>query len=185
MFRKYSFILMLSILAMPAFSASSEKSSAYSKGAKIILQFHTMYGVNGPFLSHNPSVDSDPTVRGILGDYQPWQIAKSVEGKLFSNGKLIINIKGLIFNNPPPANNDNDEDHFRALVSCQTAPDGAASPFSTFITDPFSVHKPIGKGNANIKAQINHLPDPCLAPVVMILNGDHNEGDVWFAVTGN
>jgi hypothetical protein len=28
------------------------------------------------------------------------------------------------------------------------------------------------------------LPSPCVAPIVMILNGDPAEGDVWFAVTG-
>jgi len=190
MFIKYSLILILSILAMPALAASSAKAEDHHKGAKIILHFKSMFGVDAPFLSTPPPdanppgngpLDSDPKVRDVLGDYQSWKIAKSVDGKLFSDGKLIINIKGLIFGNGSP----NDEDHFRVLVSCQTAPDSTTNtPFSNVITDPFPVHKPIGKGNANIKVQLENFPSPCLAPAVMILNGDSAEGDVWFAVTG-
>lgn len=194
MFRTYGLILILSILAMPVFAENSMQSSAQYKSPKIILHFKTMFGVDNPFLSTSPDLDGplpdDPVLRGILGDYSSWKINKSVEGKLFSDGKLIINIKGLIFGD----GSDNDEDHFRALVSCQLTPDipgVAPATFSTFITRPFPTGGPhnnprlIRKGNAIINAKIPNFPDSCIAPVVMILNGDPAEGDVWFAVTGN
>ena len=180
MFRIYSFIIMLSILAMPAF-AESFPNPSFHFNKKIILHFDTMFGVQGIFLSSNPTVSTDPTLRDVLGDYQSWKINKSVNGVLFSDGKLIINIKGLIFGDGSP----NDEDHFRALVSCQLTPDtsSATATFSKIITDPFPVDNPISKGNAHIKTKIK-LPHPCVAPVVMILNGDPAEGNVWFSVTG-
>jgi hypothetical protein len=184
MFRMPSLILILSIFAMPAFAGNSTKSSDNDHEAKIILQFHTMFGVNDPFLSHETPLPNDPTLRGILGDYQSWKIKKSVNGMLLSDGDLFVNIKGLIFGN----GTDNDEENFRALVSCQLTPDvpgGASATFATFKTGPFSVSHPIGKGNANINAHIPNFPNSCIAPVVMILNGDETEGDVWFAVTGN
>ena len=188
MFRIYKFILILSMLVIPAFSASahakeSPESPAGEKSEKTILHFKTMFGVDGVFLSSNPTVPKDPTVRGVLGDYQSWKINKSVNGALYADGRLVINIKGLIFGDGSP----NDEDHFRALVSCQITPDvpgGASATFFTFKTNPFPVHHPISKGNANIDAQIP-LPSPCVAPVVMILNGNPADGDVWFAITGN
>ncbi|MDD5411187.1 MAG: hypothetical protein PHF31_07200 [Methylobacter sp.] len=184
MFRIYKFILILSMLVMPVFAVNAEESSSHNdKSQKIIIHFHTMFGVDKPFLSSNPSQSSDPTVRGVLGDYQSWKINRSVNGILFADGRLIINIKGLIFGDGSP----NDEDHFRALVSCQLTPDvpgGEAATFSNFITAPFPVHNPIGKGNAKIDAKIP-LPSPCVAPVVMILNGNPADGNVWFAITGN
>jgi len=183
MFRICKLILILSMLVMPVFAVNAEGFSHNNKPPKTIIHFNTMFGVDKPFLSSNPSQPSDPTVRGVLGDYQPWKINRSVNGQLFADGRLIINIKGLIFGDGSP----NDEDHFRALVSCQLTPDvpgGKAATFSKFITNPFPVHNPIGEGNANINAKIP-LPSPCVAPVVMILNGDPAEGDVWFAITGN
>jgi hypothetical protein len=182
MFRICKFILILSMLVMPVFAVNAEDFS-HNNPPKTIIHFNTMFGVDKPFLSSNPSQPSDPTVRGVLGDYQSWKISRSVNGQLFADGRLIINIKGLIFGDGSP----NDEDHFRALVSCQLTPDvpgGEAATFSNLITDPFPVHNPIGEGNANIDAKIP-LPSPCVAPVVMILNGDPAEGDVWFAITGN
>ncbi|MGJ0484499.1 MAG: hypothetical protein ACR65R_08195 [Methylomicrobium sp.] len=201
MFRTYTLILMLSLLTMPAFADNSSGSK------KIILQFNTMVGVDTPFLSTPPPdncvgaacdpLPTDPRLRNIPGDYESWKV-KTVNGKLFTDGTLIINIKGLIFGDGSP----NDEDHFRAFVSCQLTPDLPPSPqhptgvpatFTDPIQDPGLLTAPfptggkkndpksIAKGNANIKAKVN-LPSPCIAPAVFILNGD---GAVWFAVTGN
>jgi len=193
MFRKCALILLLSLLTMPAIAKNSDHHK------KIILQFNTMFGVDAPYLSTPPPdatppgngpLATDPLVRGVLGDYTRWAI-DHVNGKLFSDGTLIINVKGLVFfENGNPTN---DETDFRALVSCQLTPDippdpsvpgdtGKPATFSNLITDPPSpVHTPITKGNANINAKVK-LPTPCVAPVVMILSGD---GSVWFAVTGN
>lgn len=198
----YALILMLSLSTASVFAANSSQPN------KLMLQFNTMAGVDAPFLSTPPPdncvgaacdpLPTDPRLRNIPGDYESWKV-KTVNGKLFTDGTLIVNIKGLIFGNGDP----NDEDHFRAFVSCQLTPDippdpntpnGTGTP-ATY-TDP--VHNPdlltapvptggpkndpkrIAKGNANIKAKVN-LPSICIAPAVMIMNG---EGTVWFAVTG-
>lgn len=194
MFKPYALILMLSLVTAPAFA----KHDSHEK--KIILHFETMAGVDAPFLSTPPPdpcsgtqcnpLPTDPRLRNFPGDYESWKINK-VNGKLFSDGTLIINIKGLIFGNGNP----NDEDSFRAFVSCQLTPDLPNAPATYtdplnepgLLTDPFPTGGPhndpklIAKGNANIKAKVD-LPSPCIAPAVLILSGD---GVVWFAVTGN
>lgn len=143
-----------------------------SKG-KGILAFKTMYGVGGPFLGAvNP-------VRGVNGDLLPW-IVKSAKGTLTSRGKLSINVKGLVFPDdpsvPPELRGINDDDHFRALVSCLTV-NGDAVVETNVTTEAFPASM---KGNAKIKAQLS-LPQPCVAPVVFILGGDE---DVWFLASG-
>ena len=138
----------------------------------VFLTFQNMYAVDGPFIT--PEGFADPNIRGVPGDYQAWKINKFIKGWLFTNGRLVIQVRGLVFPNAP-----NDEDNFRALVSCLTE-DGDQISTVNVTTAGF----PTGPaGNANINAKL-HLPNPCVAPIVMILNGDPAEGDVWFAVTG-
>lgn len=158
---------MLCMLAIPSFAANNSKISPQE-----ILQFKTMNAVQGAFLT--PEGLTDPNIRGIVGDYQAWKINKSIKGRLFADGRLIIQVRGLVFPDAP-----NDEDHFRALVSCLTESNGQIVTDNQ-ITSPF----PTGpKGNANINAHLQ-IPSPCVAPIVMILNGDPTEGDAWFAVSG-
>lgn len=151
------------MLAMPSFAANKPQK---------ILQFTSMFAVDGAFLT--PQGDKVPNIRGIVGDYQAWKINKFIRGRLFSDGRLIIEVRGLVFPNAP-----NDEDHFRALVSCLTNSNGQIVTQNA-ITPPF----PTGpEGNANINAHLQ-IPSPCVAPIVMILNGDPAEGDAWFAISG-
>jgi hypothetical protein len=129
-----------------------------------ILRFKTMYPVDGPFLNST-------AIRHVPGDESPWIIKKFANGILYSNGRLIIHVRGLVFPDRP-----NDEDNFRGLVSCLTE-DGNNIVESNVITQPF----PTGpEGNADIDAVVA-LPNPCVAPIVMILAGSE---DKWFAVTG-
>ena len=144
-----------------------------SKG-RVILAFSTMYGVNGPFVgAANP-------LRGVNGDALPWVVSKSAKGSLTSTGKLNIKVKGLVFPDdpsvPPELRGINDDEEFRALVSCITV-DGDEVTEENVMTEGFPADT---KGNSKIKAQVA-LPDPCLAPIVMILGGDE---DLWFAATG-
>lgn len=163
-------LLGIAVLSFAAVLVASQASAQYGGGGGMgsksgaLLSFKTMYGVNGPFLgATNP-------VRGVDGDADAWFV-KSAKGTLTSNGKLNINVKGLVL---PSGTNDAAE--FRALVSCLTV-NGANVVEDNVVTQGFAANT---KGNAKIKAQLT-LPQPCLAPIVMILPGDE---DVWFAMTG-
>jgi hypothetical protein len=188
MFKNLTAILIVSILSMPTFagygsSNNSNNSSGNSSSGRVILRFDTMYAVNGPFVSHAPAQPGDPTIRDVLGDSLPWKINKSINGVLTANGSLKIQVRGLVFPDRP-----NDEANFRALVSCQTV-ENKAIVVKNLITAPFPTggrhNNPnlIARGNATIKARLS-LPNPCIAPIVMILNGDGQVGNFWFAVTG-
>jgi len=159
------------MLAMPSFAEDHPKTDSIE--VPEILRFNSMYAVDGAFLT--PDGATEPTIRDIVGDYQSWKINKFIKGVLFSDGKLIIQVRGLIFGNNDP----NDETQFRALVSCLTNDNGLIVT-KNVITAPF----PTGpEGNANIKAHLQ-LPRPCVAPIVMILNGNPLDGNAWFAVSG-
>jgi len=162
MIKKYCLFIVLCLLVATSFASSS---------TNMVLRFNSMYPVDGAFLT--PEGLTDPNIRGIVGDYQPW-ILKSSKGELKADGRLLVQVRGLVFPNAP-----NDETAFRALVSCLTDDHGVVVT-QNVISDPF----PTGpKGDATITAHLA-LPHPCVAPIVMILNGDPNEGNVWFAVSG-
>jgi hypothetical protein len=152
-----------------AMSQDRQRTSPSESRQQEILHFSTMYAVDGPFLDST-------AIRDVPGDYAPWIIAKYALGHLYSNGRLIIHVRGLVFPDAP-----NDEPSFRGLVSClseEVQPDKTVMVVTRNVTtDPF----PTGpEGNANIDAKVD-LPNPCIAPIVMILSGSE---DVWFAVTG-
>ncbi|HWO99670.1 MAG TPA: plastocyanin/azurin family copper-binding protein [Methylococcus sp.] len=142
--------------------------------AKVILNFGTMYAVDGPFVG-----DANP-IRDVPGGGLPWQITKFAKGKLFADGRLVIQVKGLVFKDdpvvPPDKRGTNDQLTFRGLVSCLTEQEGQVVT-RNLITDGFPA-TPSGK--AVIKAKLE-LPNPCVAPIVMVLG---ETVDRWFAVTG-
>src|SRR5262249_52792171 len=128
--------------------------------------------VDAPFLGNtNP-------VRGFDGDDEPW-IVRNATGTLDTSGNLAVLIKGLVFtDNPDPSLiGKNDEDEFRAVVSCMTVQDGTTVTEASVTTPGFHANS---AGNAVIRSQVE-LPDPCLEPVVLII-GDEGE---WLAVTGS
>jgi len=136
-----------------------------------ILAFDTMYGVSGPFVG-----DANP-VRGVPGDESPWGVDRAF-GTLDSDGNLVIVVRGLVFtDNPDPTLiGKNDETQFRGLVSCLTE-DGNTVTESNVIT-PGSPATPTGDSVIHAKVA---LPNPCVAPIVMVLAGSE---DKWFAMTG-
>src|SRR5207248_9006432 len=110
-------IAFLFLAGLFTFMAPSEAGGFGIPHAKTILAFRTMYGVDGPFVGKaNP-------IRGVIGDELPWEIRKAV-GKLDTNGRLKILVRGLVFKDDPsvPMNlrGKNDEAEFRGLVSCLT-----------------------------------------------------------------
>jgi hypothetical protein len=103
-----------------------------------------------------------------------------VRGELDSRGHLTIFVRGLVFADdpsvPPELVGTNDEPTFRGLVSCLTETEDSVET-QNVTTDgfPADVH-----GNSFIHARIE-LPNPCVAPIVMVLAGSE---DKWFAMTG-
>jgi len=159
----------LGLLTLPASAGMSQGHSKHDNRA--VVAFKTMFGVDDPF------VGATNMIRGVAGDEAPWEI-KSAVGSLTASGKLNISVKGLVFKDDPRSPADsigkNDEPTFRALVSCISTTE--AAPVNV-MTDEFPANE---KGNAKIKAQLT-LPNPCVAPVVMILAGSELK---WFAASG-
>jgi len=160
--------------------ASSANAGEHLRGreeirVRVMLAFQTMYGVDGPFIG-----DANP-IRGIPGDEAPWEITRGVIGKLFTDGHLLLHVRGLVFKDsplvqPPSLIGTNDASEFRAVVSCLTE-EGDQTPVVNVASPNFPANE---KGNADIDAHLD-LPNPCVAPIVFILPGDE---DKWFAVTG-
>jgi hypothetical protein len=149
-------------------------AAATKEKAHVLLSFQTMYGVDGPFVG-----EANP-IRDVIGDELPWEITKSIKGKLDTAGHLKITVRGLVFKDDPavPAElrGKNDEAEFRGLVSCLSE-EGEAVVTKNVITPGFPAS---AEGNAVIDTQIE-LPNPCVTPLVMVLAGSEEK---WFAVTG-
>jgi hypothetical protein len=142
-------------------------------GENVVIAFSTMYGVDGPF------VGEDHPVRNIIGDELPWSIESAV-GALDAEGHLTVRVRGLVFKDdpsvPPELRGINDESQFRAVVSCLG--EGATdTPVENVATAGFAATP---AGDADIATKVE-LPNPCIAPIVMILAGSE---DKWFAITG-
>jgi hypothetical protein len=172
---KLMFVIPLSLaFAGACLAADSDQQDHNTHGRRTILSFSTMYGVDGPF------VGEANAVRGVVGDELPWTIAGFVHGDLDNRGRLTIFVRGLVFADdpsvPPELVGTNDEAEFRGLVSCLTEASDAVET-ANVVTEgfPANVH-----GDSFIRAQVE-LPNPCVAPIVMILAGSE---DKWFAITG-
>lgn len=138
-----------------------------------LLAFHSMYGVDGPF------VGNTFPLRGFPGDELPWTVA-SAQGRLDTDGHLTVRVRGLVFTDdeevPPELRGINDESTFRAAVSCTTEK-GDSVVRRSVVTQPFPATR---TGNSQIRATVE-LPNPCVAPTILVLAGSE---DKWFAVVG-
>ncbi len=169
-------VLILSVLCSTLLTAAAALHPHGPHGpVQRVLSMHTMYGVDGALVGPaNP-------IRGIVGDELPWVVGKSTHGELDSNGRLRVHVHGLVFADdpevPPELRGKNDEEFFRAVVSCLTV-DGSGTLVETNLTTegfPASA-----SGNAEIDTTVE-LPSPCVAPIVFVIAGSE---DKWFAVTG-
>jgi hypothetical protein len=155
--------------------SSAANSGTLPKPPKVLSAFTAMYGVDGPF------VGTGFPVRGVPGDDLPWEPPSLAVGHLTTDGFLFIVVRGLVLGNddvvPENLRLTNPDDTFRGLVSCLTE-EGDAVVEKNVTTRPFPADP---KGNSVIVQKLD-LPNPCVAPVVMVLDGDE---DVWFAMTGN
>jgi hypothetical protein len=141
---------------------------------KTLLAFQSLYGVDGPFVG-----DANP-VRGVPGDGLPWEIPTVANGVLTVDGGLFIAVRGLVLGEddvvPEELRGVNPDATFRGLVSCLTE-EGDSVVEENVITKEFKADR---RGNSLIAAKLE-LPNPCVAPIVMVLAGDR---DQWFAMTG-
>lgn len=140
----------------------------------VLIAFHSMYGVDGPFVGEANPVDD------IVGDELPWEVRGFARGRVTTEGNVVVLVRGLVFKDepsvPPELRGKNDESEFRAAVSCLTE-DGDEVVRRNVVTPgaPADEH-----GNSVIIAHVE-LPNPCVAPAVFVLAGSE---DKWFAATG-
>jgi hypothetical protein len=154
-------------------AARRAAARAEASGGGVLLQFGAMYGVDGPFVG-----EANP-IRDVPGDELPWTIGRS-HGHLGTDGQLVLIVRGLVFTDdeevPPELRGTNDETEFRALVSCLTE-EGDSVVTRNVISAGFPATP---AGDSTIVTHLD-LPNPCVAPVVLVLAGSE---DKWFAVNG-
>jgi hypothetical protein len=159
-------LALASVLSL-ATTAIAREDDHKDREGRTILEFDTMFPVAPPFLS-------SPVIRGVVGAGAAWKLT-SVEGELKTNGKLEIDVRGLVL----VSTGQNPAATFRGAVSCLT-PDGAGGVATV---NKFTREFPATPtGNAHIEDVIPDLPHPCVAPIVFVVRGNTL---VWFAVTGN
>jgi hypothetical protein len=154
----------VAVLLLQATAASSRDSN--------VLEFGRMAPVTGPYVGGaNP-------LRGVNGGGLPWQI-RSAHGELTGNGKLEVEMRGLVLFDGPPVpearRGTNPIPSFDAIVSCLSIQDG--NPTTVNVATPSFPAS--STGNAEIEARVM-LPHPCIAPIVFV----GPNGTTWFAATG-
>lgn len=117
-------------------------------------------------------------IRGISGGGLPWEL-ESGSADLRAGGQLHVEVEDLVLARraPVPANlqGTNPFPQFKAIVSCLTTADGAATTASVS-TETFDA-TPTGDGELDTSVA---LPSPCFAPVVFVTAPT----GAWFAITG-
>jgi hypothetical protein len=117
-------------------------------------------------------------IRGVVGGGLPWQL-DSGSADLRADGRLHVEVEGLVLAQraPVPANlqGTNPFAQFKAIVSCLTTTNGAATT-ANISTAPFAV---TSTGDGELDTTVA-LPSPCFAPIVFVTA----PAGAWFAVTG-
>src|SRR5438445_10185118 len=98
-------------------AAPGRSAPAQPVTVQTVLSFTSMAGVDDAFINNT-------AVRDVKGDELPWDVG-TVNGSLTSDGHLHLAVTGIVFSNdpkvPPNLRGINDEDQFRAVVSCLTS----------------------------------------------------------------
>jgi hypothetical protein len=164
--------LAFAVLGALALALTLAVAAGASARGMTIMEFNVMAPVAGPFVgATNP-------IRGINGGGLAWQLA-SAEGELRADGKLELEVRGLVL----VATGANPVPLFRATVSCLVS--NATTPVNVSTNPVPATTGPAaqGGGNAHIEARLA-LPHPCLAPIVFVNNGTVPAPGQWFAITG-
>lgn len=152
------------------------QTAAAGDGMRVrdVLTFDTAFADVAPFIG------TKGTIRDVVAAPFPWAI-KSIHGDLDSDGRLNVEVAHLVLANDPavPAGlrGTNPVPFFAAIVSCETASNGAVVT-QNVTTGNFPATK---TGNASIHQRLA-LPTPCAAPDVFVTSPN---GAVWFAATGS
>lgn len=169
------------VIMIAAPNVRPASGSPAAGGVETVLSFTTMAGVDDAFLNNT-------VVRGVKGDELPWEVG-TVDGSLSTDGHLHLAVTGIVFSDdpivPPELRGINDEDQFRAVVSCLTnrGVNGKGRGHGLVMTDNiFTEGFPATRtGDSTIDTTVT-LPSPCVAPIVFVVAGSE---DKWFAVTGS
>jgi hypothetical protein len=125
-----------------------------------------------------PYTGSANAIRGVPGGGFPWEI-EAGSADLRASGALHVDVEGLVLARraPVPAGlqGTNPVPQFKAIVSCLTTSDGAAT--TTNVSTPLVPASTAG--DAEIDTAID-LPSPCFAPIVFVTTPT----GAWLAVTG-
>jgi hypothetical protein len=105
------------------------------------------------------SVPSDPLVHGTAPGLLPWKMHRSSSIKLFSDGRLGIKVKGLVFTAGPFVGTAGPVAGISASVFCG---DSASAAVATTAVAPLSV-----EGDGRIDAVVA-VPESCPDPVVLV-----------------
>jgi hypothetical protein len=138
-----------------------------------IIEFDTLVGVDGPFLSNaNP-------LRGVDGGGLPWVLERA-QGRVRDDGELDLDVRGLVI--PERAGfGFNPAPFFRVVVSCLSV-DSAGLVQVVNVSTTNGAEVMLGDpqhGDARFKTHLD-LPSPCVAPILFVTS----PGGAWFAATG-
>lgn len=145
------------------------RSSDRSDEAKV-MEFDTMFGVTAPFLG------AANAIQGVPGAGAPWR-NPTVEGELKSDGKLEIEVRGLVL----VSTGANPAATFRGIVSCRSIDASTTPPTATTVVVLTGAFPATATGNAKIEDTVA-LPSPCVAPIVFV--GPGTGAVRWFSATG-
>ncbi|TMC13018.1 MAG: hypothetical protein E6J41_01470 [Chloroflexi bacterium] len=167
--------MLRTVLATVALAPLTALAAEGGASSRDVLQFDTAFANVSPFIG------AAGAIRGVTAAPLPWAV-RSIRGDLDANGQLTVDVDHLVLANDPavPANlrGTNPVPFFAAIVSCETAVNGAVA-VSNVTSANFTATMP--GGNAFIHQRLS-LPAPCAAPDVFITSPN---GGVWFAVTGS
>lgn len=136
-----------------------------------LIKFETMFGVVAPFTG------ATNATQGVPGAGAPWTNPSFVEGKLNSEGRLKISVRGLVL----VSTGANPAATFRGIVSCRSLDPSTTPPTPTTVVVTTAAFPASSSGDSEIKDDVA-LPNPCIAPIVFVGPGT---GTVrWFSVTG-
>jgi len=131
------------------------------------------------FKAHLVACPANKTAIGDVGSCgKIWKL-KSGEAKLSDDGKLQVEVKGLVLDDPTTGEFNGTPDGVDAVAAAVicSGPNGAAVAAQTDVV-------PLAKnGDAKINAKVS-LPNGCIAPVVVLRERYEGKIGGWLAGTG-
>jgi hypothetical protein len=106
------------------------------------------------------SLPTDPTFHGVSPGGAPW-VLKRGDVTLKRDGKLTLEVKGLVIPSPPGDGTPGGVATISASLYCGADADTAAAD----TTDQVPISR---KGDARIRDESFDVPSTCLAPVVLV-----------------